>query len=83
MERPLVEDDWVEFQDFETAIDGAVARTGTSELSAEQADLDFVAMMQAHAVPLIESPADAEALRELLRRPPPARRAPKPLALDE
>jgi hypothetical protein len=83
-DRPLVGDEWVEFEDFETAIGGELARSGLTELSAEQADADFAAMMRAQDVPLVRSSADAAALRELLRRPPPARRPlPRPLPLDE
>ena len=49
----------------------------------DQAD-DFAAMMRAQDIPLVHSPADADSLRELLRRPPPSRRPlPKPLPLDE
>jgi hypothetical protein len=48
------------------------------------ADADFAAMVNAQDVPLVRSTADADALRELLHRPPRAKRPlPTPLPLDE
>lgn len=53
-------------------------------LRANQVADDFEAMRRAQEVPLVRSVEDADGLRELMRRPPPKRRAlPKPLALDE
>jgi hypothetical protein len=47
-------------------------------------DEAFAAMLEAQETPLVQSQADADALHELLRRSPPARRAlPPPLPLDE
>jgi hypothetical protein len=53
-------------------------------LRIDQADADFEAMSHAQDVPLVGSPRDADALRELMGRPLPKRRPlPKPLPLDE
>jgi hypothetical protein len=41
------------------------------------------AAMQAQNVPLVRSPAEADALREFMRRPPVKRSLPAPLPLDE
>lgn len=50
------------------------------DVARTQVDPDFVAMMHAKDVPLVSSQAQADELREWLRRPSPTRR---PLPIEE
>jgi len=84
IDRPLAGDEWVEFDDFDAAVAGELARIHGAELGAGQADVDFAAMLAAQDLPMIVSHEDEQALRDLLAHPPPKRRKlPPPLPLDE
>jgi hypothetical protein len=81
------------FEEFVAAADAQQAEnTGmvavmvqpVDEQFVDQGIADFEAMLCAQEVPLVRSQQDADALRELMRRPPPSRRPlPEPLPLDE
>jgi hypothetical protein len=84
IDRPLAGSEWVEFDDFETAVASELARTHGAELGAGQVDADFAAMLVAQDMPMVTTREDEQVLRDLLAHAPPKRRKlPPPLPLDE
>jgi hypothetical protein len=85
MDLPLVADEeWVDIEDFEAAIEAESLRTSGFDFGPEQADAEFAAMLAAQATPIVESPANREAVEALFNQPlPPKRKLLRRRPLDE